>query len=132
MEHGVAESQCMICRGKTPVPDAEGSPLSIEGQGGASTESEPRIVQLATPESVTKAGITTAPVETRPTAATYYLTDVLRSWPEERQREHLRDLNYPTLWSISMHEVFPGHFLHFQQRSSPNGSWPRRRRPSGR
>jgi uncharacterized protein (DUF885 family) len=55
------------------------------------------------------------PFESRPTAATYYLTDVLRSWPEERQREHLRDLNYPTLWSISMHEVFPGHFLHFQQ-----------------
>ena len=39
---------------------------------------------------------------------------MLRSWPEERQIEHLRDLNFPTLWSISMHEVFPGHFLHFQ------------------
>jgi uncharacterized protein (DUF885 family) len=56
----------------------------------------------------------TGPFETRPAAATYYLTDVLRSWPEERQVEHLRDLNYPSLWSISMHEVFPGHFLHFQ------------------
>ena len=54
------------------------------------------------------------PFETRPGAATYYLTDVLRSWTEDRQIEHLRDLNLPTLWSISMHEVFPGHFLHFQ------------------
>lgn len=54
------------------------------------------------------------PFETRQTRSTYYLTDVLRSWPEARQLEHLRDLNTPTLWSISMHEVFPGHFLHFQ------------------
>ncbi|MGD9903905.1 MAG: DUF885 domain-containing protein [Vicinamibacterales bacterium] len=54
------------------------------------------------------------PFESRPSGATYYLTDALRSWPEEKQLEHLRDLNLPTLWSISMHEVFPGHFLHFQ------------------
>jgi uncharacterized protein (DUF885 family) len=54
------------------------------------------------------------PFETRQSRSTYYLTDVLRSWPAERQIEHLRDLNLPTLWSISMHEVFPGHFLHFQ------------------
>jgi uncharacterized protein (DUF885 family) len=54
------------------------------------------------------------PFETRQTRSTYYLTDALRSWPEAKQLEHLRDLNLPTLWSISMHEVFPGHFLHFQ------------------
>ncbi len=54
------------------------------------------------------------PFETRPTRSTYYLTDALKSWPEARQLEHLRDLNLPTLWSISMHEVFPGHYLHFQ------------------
>jgi len=54
------------------------------------------------------------PFETRQTRSTYYLTDAPRSWPEARQLEHLRALNLPTLWSISMHEVFPGHFLHFQ------------------
>jgi uncharacterized protein (DUF885 family) len=54
------------------------------------------------------------PFETKQTQSTYYLTDALRSWPEARQLEHLRDLNLPTLWSISMHEVFPGHFVHFQ------------------
>ena len=32
----------------------------------------------------------------------------------ERQDEHLRDFNYGALWSISIHEVFPGHFLHYQ------------------
>ena len=50
----------------------------------------------------------------KPTRAYYYLTDVDPSWPPERQDEHLRDYNYPTLWSISIHEVYPGHFLHYQ------------------
>ena len=57
---------------------------------------------------------TPGPFETKPTRAYYYLTDVDPSWPEDRQREHMRDYNYPTLWSISIHEVYPGHFLHYQ------------------
>ncbi|MQA30682.1 MAG: DUF885 family protein [Luteitalea sp.] len=57
---------------------------------------------------------TPGPFESKPTRAYYYLTDVDPSWPEERQQEYLRDYNYPTLWSISMHEVYPGHFLHYQ------------------
>ncbi|MBZ5558588.1 MAG: DUF885 domain-containing protein [Acidobacteriia bacterium] len=57
---------------------------------------------------------TPGPFESKPTRAYYYLTDVDRSWPAERQEEHLRDYNYPTLWSISIHEVYPGHFLHYQ------------------
>jgi len=52
--------------------------------------------------------------ETKPTRSYYYLTDADTSWPEARQLEHLRDYNYPTLWSISIHEAYPGHFLHFQ------------------
>jgi uncharacterized protein (DUF885 family) len=54
------------------------------------------------------------PFEAKPAGAYYYLTDVDRSWPPERQEEHLRDFSYPTLWSISIHEVYPGHFLHSQ------------------
>jgi len=57
---------------------------------------------------------TPGPFESKPTNAYYYLTDVDPSWPEDRQQEHLRDYNYPTLWSISIHEVYPGHFLHYQ------------------
>ena len=57
---------------------------------------------------------TPGPFESKPTRAYYYLTDVDPSWPAERQEEHLRDYNYPTLWSISIHEVYPGHFLHYQ------------------
>ena len=57
---------------------------------------------------------TPGPFESRPLRAFYYITDVEPSWPPERKHEHLRDFNYGALWSISMHEVFPGHFLHYQ------------------
>src|SRR5499427_7257926 len=57
---------------------------------------------------------TAGPFESKPTRAYYYLTDVDPSWTAERQDEHLRDYNFPTLWSISIHEVFPGHFLHYK------------------
>ena len=57
---------------------------------------------------------TPGPFEAKPTRAYYYLTDVDPSWPPDRQDEHLRDYNYPALWSISIHEVYPGHFLHYQ------------------
>ena len=57
---------------------------------------------------------TPGPFETRATRAMYYLTDADPSWPRERQLEHLRDFNIPTLWTISIHEVFPGHYLHYQ------------------
>ncbi len=54
------------------------------------------------------------PFEQKPTPAYYYLTDADPSWPAEKKEEHLRDFNYPTLWAISIHEVYPGHFLHYQ------------------
>ena len=57
---------------------------------------------------------TPGPFESKPSRAYYYLTDVDRTWSPERQKEHLRDFNIPTLWNISIHEVYPGHFLHFR------------------
>jgi uncharacterized protein (DUF885 family) len=57
---------------------------------------------------------TPGPFETKASRAYYYLTDVDPSWTAEKKNEHLRDYNYPTLWSISIHEVYPGHFLHYQ------------------
>ena len=79
-------------------------------------ESEP-IVVAPTPEFYRWAFAsmwTPGPFESKPTRAYYYLTDVDRSWPPDRQEEHLRDFNFPTLWNISIHEVYPGHFLHHQ------------------
>jgi uncharacterized protein (DUF885 family) len=57
---------------------------------------------------------TPGPFETRASRAVYYLTDVDPTWPPDRQIEHLRDFNVPTLWNITIHEVFPGHYLHYQ------------------
>lgn len=57
---------------------------------------------------------TPGPFESKPSRAFYYLTDVDREWSADRQEEHLRDFNVPTLWNISIHEVYPGHFLHYQ------------------
>jgi uncharacterized protein (DUF885 family) len=56
---------------------------------------------------------TPGPFETKASRAYYYLTDALATWPPDRQAEHLRDFNVPTLWNISVHEV-SGHFIHFQ------------------
>jgi len=58
---------------------------------------------------------TPGPFESKPVRAFYYITDVDPSWPPARQDEHLRDFSYGALWSISIHEVFPGHFLHYQR-----------------
>jgi uncharacterized protein (DUF885 family) len=57
---------------------------------------------------------TPGPFEMRPLRACYYITDADPAWPAERQEEHLRDFNYGALWAISIHEVYPGHFLHYQ------------------
>lgn len=57
---------------------------------------------------------TPGPFEPKPSRAYYYLTDVDQAWPPERQDEHMRDFNFPTLWNISIHEVYPGHYLHYQ------------------
>jgi uncharacterized protein (DUF885 family) len=57
---------------------------------------------------------TPGPFESKPTRAYYYLTDIERGWTPERQVEHLRDFNYGTLWCISIHEVYPGHFVQYQ------------------
>ena len=57
---------------------------------------------------------TPGPFESRPLRAYYYITDVDPAWPAERQAEHMRDLNFGALWAISIHEVYPGHFLHYQ------------------
>ena len=55
---------------------------------------------------------TPGPFETKPTRSYYYVTDADRAWPVERQAEYLRDFATATLWSISMHESYPGHFVH--------------------
>ncbi|MEI6668217.1 MAG: DUF885 domain-containing protein [Acidobacteriota bacterium] len=75
------------------------------------------VVTAPTPEFFRWTGAsmwTPGPFEARPTRAYYYLTEAESSWSDEQKSEHYKDLNIPTLWSISIHEAYPGHFLHFQ------------------
>jgi uncharacterized protein (DUF885 family) len=52
--------------------------------------------------------------ESRALRTYFYVTDVEPSWSDERKEEHLRDFSHAALWSITAHEAYPGHVLHFQ------------------
>lgn len=43
----------------------------------------------------------------------YFVTTVQPDWTAEQGEQWLRSLNYPSLENISVHEAFPGHFVHF-------------------
>lgn len=51
-------------------------------------------------------------LETQATESFYYVTPVDPEWTPRQQEEWLSNFNYDTLRIISIHEVFPGHFLH--------------------
>lgn len=113
---------------KARHPDADGLLSTVEGHLAALLDFIRRkrivtvpdhgpLVVAPTPEYYrgTFAGIVpVGPFEERPLPAYYYITNVDPSWPADRQEEHLRDFSYAALWSISIHEAFPGHFLHFE------------------
>jgi uncharacterized protein (DUF885 family) len=42
----------------------------------------------------------------------YYVTTVRPEWSETQVEEWLRHLNFASLENISVHEVYPGHFVH--------------------
>ncbi|HUE77031.1 MAG TPA: DUF885 domain-containing protein [Longimicrobiales bacterium] len=44
--------------------------------------------------------------------AYFYITNVDPDWSEEDQRQHLSYFNYPGLLGVTVHETFPGHFVH--------------------
>jgi hypothetical protein len=55
---------------------------------------------------------TSPPLEPRPVASYYYITEVDPHWPPGRQLAWLRMFNYATLADITAHEVAPGHYVH--------------------
>jgi hypothetical protein len=54
---------------------------------------------------------TPGPFESRPLPARYLITDVDPKWSEKQKEEYLGSINYPQLWTTSIHEVYPGHFV---------------------
>ncbi|MCI4367481.1 MAG: DUF885 domain-containing protein, partial [Thermoplasmata archaeon] len=56
----------------------------------------------------------------------YFITPVDPTWTPERQEEWLRSLNDPMLRNITVHEVYPGHYLQFLHFRKSAGSTARR------
>jgi hypothetical protein len=53
------------------------------------------------------------PFDTKGDEGIYYVTPVDPAWSPDRQEEWLRSLNRPMLRNITVHEVYPGHYLQF-------------------
>jgi len=51
--------------------------------------------------------------ETKATEAFYYVTPPEKEWDAKHVEEHLRLFNRPVMSIITVHEVFPGHYLQF-------------------
>jgi hypothetical protein len=49
--------------------------------------------------------------EARPLKARYLITDVAPMWSEREKQEYLSSFNYQQLWTTSIHEAYPGHFI---------------------
>jgi uncharacterized protein (DUF885 family) len=56
----------------------------------------------------------------------YYVTPVDVKWPPAQQEEWLRSLNRSMLRNITVHEVFPGHYLQFLHLRASGGSLARK------
>ena len=50
--------------------------------------------------------------ETTADEAYYYVTPVDASWTEAQKDEWLTSFNYPLLRNVSVHEAYPGHYVH--------------------
>src|SRR5207253_5266822 len=51
--------------------------------------------------------------ETKATEAFYYVTPPEKDWDKKHVEEHLRLFNPSVMKLITVHEVFPGHYLQF-------------------
>ena len=54
---------------------------------------------------------TPGPFEKRATEAYYYVTPTEEEWPEQEKQEWLTAFNYYTSDVVSIHEVYPGHYV---------------------
>lgn len=52
------------------------------------------------------------PMETVATDSFYYITPPDESWPEDQQEDWLGTFNFKGLIDVTVHECFPGHYLH--------------------
>ena len=61
------------------------------------------------------------PFETKATEAFYYVTPVEDHWTDDQKEQWLTSFNYPSLQNISVHEAYPGHYVHYlHTKSAPS------------
>jgi len=58
---------------------------------------------------------TAGPFEETATESFYYVTPPETHWPPEQQEEWLTKFDHYTLKVVSIHEAYPGHYVHFLQ-----------------
>ena len=56
---------------------------------------------------------TPGPFEKAATEAYYYVTPVEPDWTPEQKEEWLSNFNYGLVKNVSVHEAYPGHYIHF-------------------
>lgn len=81
-----------------------------------SVPSEVRCETIETPSFMrwaTAAMDMPGPYETKATEAFYYVTPVEDDWTDEQKEQWLSGFNYPTLRNVSVHEAYPGHYVHY-------------------
>jgi uncharacterized protein (DUF885 family) len=82
--------------------------VSLPGEVRPTVEETPRFARWAFAMMDTA-----GPLEQTATESFYYVTPPEPTWPPERREEWLSKFDYATLKAVSIHEAYPGHFVHF-------------------
>lgn len=53
------------------------------------------------------------PYEEKATETYYYVTPVEERWSDDEKEQWLTSFNYATLRAVSVHEAYPGHYVHY-------------------
>lgn len=81
-----------------------------------SIPSEERCMTVATPSFMRWAFAALdfpGPYESNATETYYYVTPVEEHWSDAEKEEWLTAFNYATLRAVSVHEAYPGHYVHY-------------------
>ena len=81
-----------------------------------SIPSEERCMTVATPSFMRWAFAALdfpGPYERNATETYYYVTPVEEHWSDAEKEEWLTSFNYATLRAVSVHEAYPGHYVHY-------------------
>ncbi len=96
--------------------------VSIPASAVCRVEETPPYNRALTTASMSPPG----PFDTKAAEGIYFVTLVDPAWTEQQQSEWLRSLSRPMLKNITVHEVYPGHYLQFLHFREKGGSLARK------